>query len=101
MVVYTSCEPSGFTSRFATSSVVGDIAKFSQGSDFLNTIFIEVISGDDAIENDVIKPGDTFEIDGKVYVFSFNVPHVFYILLFSAVILFRMKQHSLLANHRI
>ena len=36
MVVYTSCEPSGFTSRFATSSVVGDIAKFSQGSDFLN-----------------------------------------------------------------
>lgn len=67
MVVYTSCEPSGFTSRFATSSVVGDIAKFSQGSDFLNTIFIEVISEDDVIENDVIKPGDTFEIDGKVY----------------------------------
>lgn len=67
MVVYTSCEPSGFTSRFATSSVVGDIVKFSQGSDFLNTIFIEVISGDDVIENDVIKPGDTIEIDGKVY----------------------------------
>ena len=67
MVVYTSCEPSGFTSRFSTTSVVGDIAKFSQGSDFLNTIFIEVISGDDAIENDVIKPGDTVEIDGKVY----------------------------------
>lgn len=67
MVVYTSCEPSGFTSRFATASVVGDIAKFSQGSDFLNTIFIEVISGDDVIENDVIKPGDTVEIDGKVY----------------------------------
>ena len=67
MVVYTSCEPSGFTSRFATTSVVGDIAKFSQGSDFLNTVFIEVISEDDVIENDVIKPGDTVEIDGKVY----------------------------------
>ena len=67
MVVYTSCEPSGFTSRFATTSVVGDIAKFSQGSDFLNTVFIEVISEDDIIENDVIKPGDTVEIDGKVY----------------------------------
>lgn len=67
MVVYTSCEPSSFTSRFATSSVVGDIAKFSQGSDFLNTVFIEVISEDDVIENDVIKPGDTVEIDGKVY----------------------------------
>ena len=67
MVVYTSCEPSGFTSRFSTTSVVGNIAKFSQGSDFLNTIFIEVISGDDVIENDVIKPGDTVEIDSKVY----------------------------------
>ena len=68
MVVYTSCEPSGFTSRFSTTSVVGNIAKFSQGSDFLNTVFIEVISEDDVIENDVIKPGDTVEIDGKVYV---------------------------------
>ena len=67
MVVYTSCEPSGFTSRFATASVVGDIAKFSQGSDFLNTVFIEVISEDDVIENNVIKPGDTVEIDAKVY----------------------------------
>lgn len=62
MVVYTSYEPSGFTGRFATTSVVGDIAKLSQGSDFLNTIFIEVNS-----ENNVIKPGDTLEIDGKVY----------------------------------
>lgn len=75
MVVYTSCEPSGFTSIFSTTSVVGDIAKFNQGSDFLNTVFIEVISEDNVIENDVIKPGDTVEIDGKVYNSEYIMKH--------------------------